>query len=174
MSRWLVGVFTREEDLLGAVADARERGFEIVDAFTPYAVHGLDQAMGLAPSRLTWACFCGGATGLSLAMLLEVWTSAFDWPLNVGGKPLVSLPAFVPVAFEMTILFAGLGVFFATLLRCGLVPGKRPRLALEGVTDDRFAVVLLEDDAAFDPAEARALFADHHAVSVEEREEGQP
>jgi hypothetical protein len=89
----------------------------------------------------------------------------------VGGKPLLSIPAFVPVAFELTILFAGLPTGAATLLRCGLRPLRRPRVALPRIADDRFALVLLEDDASFVLGEARALLERHGAVAVEEREE---
>jgi hypothetical protein len=170
--RFLIGSFGRAEDILRAAAAARAEGYEVVDAFTPYAVHGLDRAMGLRPSRLTFVCFAGGVAGLALAIWLEVWTSAFDWPLDVGGKPLLSFPAFVPVAFELTVLLAGLSVFLATIARSGLFPGKEPRLPLPRVTDDRFALVLLEGDAAFRPARARALLERHGALLVEEREEG--
>lgn len=169
--RLLTGTFVREADVLGATEAARTRGYQIVDVFSPYAIHGLDRAMGLAPSRLTWACFAGGVTGLSIAVALELWTSAVDWPLDVGGKPLASLPAFVPVAFELTILLAGLTVVAATFLRCGLVPGRRAELPIPRVTDDRFAVVLLENDAAFSASDARALFEQFGAVSVAESEE---
>jgi len=170
--RFLIGYFTRESDVLAATSAARERGYEIVDVHTPYAVHGLDRAMGLPPSRITFACFFGGVLGCGLAWWLQVFTSAQSWPLNVGGKPLVSGPAFVPVAFELTILFAGLTVFATTFARSRLFPGQRPRLALPGVTDDRFAIVLHMKDAAFSPGAARCLLEGHGAASVEEREEG--
>jgi hypothetical protein len=104
-------------------------------------------------------------------MGFQVWASATDWGLNVGGKPLNSIPAFVPVAFEMTILIAGLTVFVAMLLRSGLLPGREPKFVIPRVTDDRFALVICEDSASFSPTKVRELMTSLGAVKVEEREE---
>jgi hypothetical protein len=136
----MIAVFDNETDLLAATRATRDAGCEIVDVFTPYAVHGLDEAMGLRPSRLGWVCFLAGAAGAALALWAQYWTSAVDWPLNVGGKPFNSLPAFVPVIFELCVLFAALGVVLALLVRCGLRPGRRA-VVPPGVTDDRFVLV---------------------------------
>jgi len=171
--RFLLASFEREEDLLAATEAARARGYTIVDVFTPYAVHGLERAMGLAPSRLPWACFLGGATGLSIAIALQVWTSAVDWPLNVGGKPFVSGPAFVPVAFELTVLLAGLTAFAATFVRSGLYPGKRA-VVLPRTTDDRFTIALEDTGPSFSVVEARALLAAHHVAELSEMVEPAP
>src|SRR5260370_20334631 len=108
--RILVGSFANEEDILEAVRAARARGFRIADVYTPYAVHGLDQAMGLRPSRLPWACFAFGLLGVASALGFQFWTMAIDWPLHVRGQPWNSLPAYVPIAFECMVLGAGLGV----------------------------------------------------------------
>jgi hypothetical protein len=169
--RLLHGIFASEEDILGATEKAREHGYRIVDVYTPYAVHGLDRAMGLGPSRLSFACFLFGSGGLGTALALQLWTSAVDWPLNVGGKPWNSIPAFVPIMFELTVLFAGLGTVAALLFRARLFPGKTAVLAHPQVTDDRFVLVLHEDSAAFDADEVRALLAPHHPVAIEERVE---
>jgi hypothetical protein len=165
--RSLVVVFEREEDLLAAARAARAEGHALLDAFAPYPVHGLDEAMALRPSRIPYVGFAAGLLGLALGVALQVWTSAVDWPLDVGGKPRSSLPAFVPVAFELVILLAGLGAFAAFLLRggrSGLRPPVSPRLA-----DDRFALVLSEGREPWRLAEfgARAR-AEHRAVEVRE------
>lgn len=172
MSRLLIATFTEAGDVVRATRAARERGYDIVDVYTPFAVHGLDEAMGLPQSRLTWVCFFGGVVGVSVGMGFEIWSSAVSWPLNIGGKPLHSIPAFVPVAFEMTILLAGLSVFFATLLRCGLLPWRKAKLIVPRITDDRFAIVLAHG-AAFSRSEVEELFMGFGAVAIEEREEGQ-
>lgn len=170
--RLLIAWFEDEADLLEAVRESRQRQFTILDVFTPYAVHGLDQALGRRPSRLTWACFLFGALGLSIAMVLQIWTSEIDWPVNVGGKPFNSLPAFIPVAFELTVLFAALGTVLMLFVRTGLYPGKRPTKWFSRVTDDRFALVLIEADAAFDVNEATQVLRGLNAVDVQERVEG--
>jgi len=137
----VIAVFTDERTLLAATRAVRERGCDVVDVYTPYAVHGLDEAMGLRPSRLSWACLACGTVGAGLALWFQFWTSAVDWPLNVGGKPFNSLPAFVPVTFELCVLLAGLGVVAALFLRCRLWPGRPARLPDARATDDRFVLV---------------------------------
>jgi hypothetical protein len=168
----MVGVFTGERELLEVTRTVRERGLKIVDVYAPYAVHGLDKAMGLAPSRLPWVCFALGLFGAAFKVWFEYWTSAVDWPVNVGGKPWDSLPAFIPITFEVMVLFAGLSTVFAFFLVSRLYPGKKAVISDKGTTDDRFALVLEECDAAFDPDEVRALLESHGAVEVTERAEG--
>lgn len=167
--RYLVTEFGSEEDLLAATRCAHEHQYKIVDAYTPYAVHGLDEAMGIRPTRLAVVCLALGVTGAVAKLGFQIWTSAWDWPVNVGGKPLISLPAFVPVTFEVTVLFAGVGTVLAFLFRSRLFPGKRPEAVFRGVTDDKFALVLLEDDAAFDVTAVRRLFEPYHVLGMEER-----
>lgn len=170
MSRRLVlGVFADETDILGATRAAREQGLKIVDVYSPYAVHGLDRAMGLAPSRLPWVCFLAAVMGAVLKLWFEFWTTMVDWPMNVGGKPWNSLPAFVPVTFEVMVLSAGLSTVFAFLLTRRLWPGKKPTVPVAGVTNDRFVLVLEEADATFDLPQVRRLFSSFNALSIEER-----
>jgi Protein of unknown function (DUF3341) len=141
----LVAYFDDERRLLDGARAARAAGFEISDAFVPYAVHGLDEAMGLRRSRLPLVCFAAGLTGGALALSFELWTSASSWALNVGGKPFASVPAFIPVTFELTVLSAALASAGAFFFRSRLFPGKKGA-ALPRVTDDRFALVLERDD----------------------------
>jgi hypothetical protein len=163
--RYTAAYFENEDDLVAGAAAARRAGFEIHDAYTPLPVHGLDRAVALRPSRLTWIAFVAGAVGLVFALTLQVWTSAYDWPLNVGGKPFNSFPLFIPVAFELTVLFSGLiaiGVLFARN-RMWLFSKRR---VFERVTDDRFVLVLKQSDASFDIEKAVTLFARFHAINV--------
>jgi hypothetical protein len=164
----LLGTFEREEDLLRAAASARREGWSIADIYSPYPLHGSAEALGLPPSRLPRAAFLFGLLGVGTAFWFQIWTSAQDWPLNVGGRPLNSLPAFVPVGFEMMVLFAGLGTFATWLLVSRLYPGKSAAV-LPGVTDDRF-VLEVQGLANADVASLRQLFAECNATGVEERE----
>jgi len=174
MSRHVfLGIFEDEADIVAAAGESRARGFDIVDAFTPYAVHGLDRAMGLAPSWLPWACAALGAAGLAFATWFQFWTTARSWPINVGGRPWNSLPAFVPVMFELMVLSAGVGVVLTFLIARRLGPWRTPAIVDPRVTHDRFVLVL--DAGASDPRVVRRLFADHRAVAFEERDmEGRP
>lgn len=167
--RIFLAVFEREEDALGAARASREHGFTIVDVYSPYALHGMDEAMGLQPSKLPWVCFLLGLVGATFKVWFEYWTTAADWPLNVGGKPWDSLPAFVPVTFEVMVLLAGVSTVFAFFLVCRLFPGKRQALPIAGITDNRFLLVLEETDAAFDAAKVQQLFEEYNAIQIEER-----
>jgi hypothetical protein len=163
----IIAAFAGEKDLLEAVAAVRKRGWPVVEAYTPYAVHGLDTALGYSRSRLPVACFVCGLLGAALALGFQFWATATSWPLNVGGQPWNSLPAFVPVTFEAMVLCAGLGVVLALLLCCRLYPGKETALPMAGLTDNRFVLVLDETEVATSE-EVRGLLKEHHAVSVTE------
>lgn len=171
--RIFVGVFEDEDRVMDAVRASREQGLKIIDVHAPYPVHGLDKAMGLQPSKLPWVCFALGLFGAAFKVWFEFWTTAQAWPINVGGKPWNSLPAFVPVTFEVMVLFAGVSTVIAFLLHDGLLPGRRARLPVGGVTDNRFAILLEETDATFDSAAVRRLFERHGAVHTEERAEAE-
>ena len=167
--RLFVGVFDNEDDTLAAIRVSRRHGFKVVDVYAPYAVHGVEEAMGLSPSRLPWFVFAVGLLGAILKVWFEFWTTAVDWPVNVGGKPFNSLPAFVPVTFEVMVLFAAVGAVFSFFVVCRLFPGKRAVLPVAGVTDNRFAIVLEQTDSTFEVPEVRRLFDKLHAVHVEEQ-----
>ena len=169
--RVLIGIFATEDDILRVTETARLRGLRIVDVFAPYAVHGLDKAMGLERSKLPWVCFLLGLAGAAFKVWFEYWTTATDWPVNVGGKPWNSLPAFVPITFEVMVLFAGLSTVLAFFGMGRLWPGRKPTLLDPRVTNDRFALVLEEDNAAFDVDAVGRFLREHNALRVEEREQ---
>ena len=167
--RVLLATFEHEDDLLAATDAVRRGGFEIVDAFTPYAVHGLERAMGLRPSRLTWVCFLCGMTGALGMLWFEHWTASVWWPIDVGGKPWNSLPSDMPVAFEAAVLLAGFGSVFALFGVSRLFPGKQTTPIHPRVTDDRFVLVIDESDAAFDVDDVRVMLQEFNVVETEER-----
>jgi hypothetical protein len=169
--RVLIGIFDSEHAILEVTDSARRRGLKIVDVFAPYAVHGLDKAMGLQRSKLPWVCFALGLFGALFKVWFEYWTTASDWPVNVGGKPWNSLPAFVPITFEVMVLFAGISTVLAFLVMNRLFPGRRASVLDPRVTNDRFALVLEENNAAFDVKEVEQFLQEHHAIRVEEREQ---
>ena len=166
--RVLLATFEHEEDLLSAIEESGRRGYQVVDAFTPYAVHGLDRAMGLRPSRLSWVCFFFGMAGALGMLWFEHWIGAISWPIDVGGKPWNSLPSNVPVAFETAVLLAGFGSVFALFYAARLFPGRKPSPLLERVTDDRFVLALDEVDARFDIAGVEAMLKPFNLVELEE------
>jgi hypothetical protein len=128
-------------------------GFRKFDAFTPFPVHGLDRAIGLSPSYLPWLVLIAGISGACLAMLLMIWTSAYDYPLNVGGKPTWSIPAFIPITFEVTILFSGLVAVFGMFAINGMPKLHHPLHEIKQfakVTDDKFFILIEAQDKKYD------------------------
>jgi hypothetical protein len=166
LREFVVATFAEEHGLKEAVRRMRAHGFRIYDVYTPYPVHGLPELMALRPSRLPLVSFAAGAAGLATALALQFYTSVFDWPLNVGGKPANSTLAFIPISFELTVLFAGLATALALLVRCGLRPGARPAAFAPEATEDAFALVLRRRDATFDAGEARRLLLESGARQV--------
>lgn len=162
----LTGSFADQHELVEAAREARAMGFAVVDAFTPFAVHGLDEAAGIPPSRLPVVCFALGFAGGSAALAFQLWASVSDWPINIGGKSFAAAPALIPIAFEVTVLAAALGTVLAFLVRSRLHPGAPFEPAAPRVTDDRFALRLRVAEG--DLAAARALLTSRGAVDVEE------
>ncbi len=140
-SRVVLASFADEHDVLDAVRTLRTRGYTVRDVFSPHAIHGMDEAMGLRPTRLTWVCFVCGAIGLFGMLWFQNWANAVDWPINVGGKPWNSLPAEAPVAFEMLVLLAAFGSVIACLAVNRLYPGKADATPPRA-TDDRYVVAI--------------------------------
>ncbi len=170
MSRRILRVaFGEATRLPQAVAAARAEGHAVLDVVGPHAVHGLSEALGQRPSRLPWVCLGAGLVGLAGGLWLQVWTSAVSWPVDVGGKPAAQVEAYVPVAFELTVLLAGLLTVAAFFLR-----ERRSRLRLPAglaarATDDRFVLLLEARGAAYDPEDlGRRLREGYGALEVDE------
>jgi hypothetical protein len=167
---FVVGTFSEPDLLLAAVVSLRRERFRVYDVFAPYPIHGLDEAMAIRRTRLPLVTLVAGLAGLTLAAVFQFYTNVLDWPLNVGGKPNNSTLAFIPICFELTVLFGGLATVFALLVRARLYPGKREQLATEGVTDDCFALVLRRPDNFFETRRAHELLEQLGALWVEDKE----
>lgn len=166
----LCGIFDDEKKVIAAVRAAEAAKIPVHDVYTPFAVHGLDEAMGIRRSRLPWVCLVVGGLAGMFALGFQSWALAVSWPLNIGGKPFLAIPAFVPVTFEMTVLLGGLATVAAFLARCGLFPGKRARSPDPRVTDDRFLLAVARRDASIDPVAVRRFLSEHGAVEIFEKE----
>jgi mono/diheme cytochrome c family protein len=158
------------DEIISAAAKVREAGYSKWDCYTPMPVHGLDDAMGVKPTHLPWFTLCAGITGASLGVLMQWWMNAVDYPFLTSGKPQFSLPANIPIIFEMTILFAALTTFFAMWLMNNLPRWFSPLSHLERFarsTDDRFFIAIEASDPAFDAVGSEALLRDTGAHAVE-------
>ena len=141
----VVGYYFGPEEIIEATRRTRERGFQKFDSFTPFPVHGMDAALGIKRSCLPYLSFIAGATGLAIAFGLQVWTHYYSWPMNVGGKPLFALPAYVPILFELTVLLCGLataGGMFTLFLN---LPNFSKPIFHPDITNDRFALAIEVD-----------------------------
>jgi hypothetical protein len=166
----LVASFRQVDGLLTAVRRARREMLRVYDVFAPFPIHGLDEAMGIRHTRLPKVTLLAGLTGLATALTLQFYTNVLDWPLNVGGKPDNTTLAFIPICFELTVLFGGLATVAAFLLRARLYPGKKAWLVNPGVTNDVFALVLRKPSEEETHQRALALLKDCGAASVTENE----
>ena len=113
---YLVGIFDDEDVLLHAVEQIRDKGVKIEEVYSPFPVHGLDEVLGYKRSRLPIAAFLFGLTGTGLALLMQIWMLGYDWPMIIGGKNFASLPPFIPVTFELTVLLSALGMVATFLI----------------------------------------------------------
>jgi hypothetical protein len=139
---FLVGVFDNEEVLLDGISKVRSTGLKIHDVFSPFPVHGIDDALGLKKSRLPRAAFLFGLTGTSLALTMQIWMLGYDWPMIIGGKNFASLPPFIPVTFELTVLLAALGMVATFMIVSDLKPYKWPRQFDVRSTDDKHVMAI--------------------------------
>ncbi len=140
--KYISVVFEDEEPMLRAVYKIQEHNEQILDVFTPFPVHGLDKALGMKRTRIPVAGFICGAIGGLLGFLFQAWVFTVDYPLVFGGKPYLSVPSFIPVTFEMTILFTALGVVSGLLIRSRLRPVKKFEPINDRITDDRFVILV--------------------------------
>lgn len=152
-SKVIHALYTDDDLLLQAVRQVREARYSIREIYTPFPVHGLDKAMGLAPTRLAITSFIYGIIGLAVAVAMMNFIMIEDWPMDIGGKPSFSfiqnMPAFVPIMFELTVFFAAHLMVFTFFMRSKLWPFKSAENPDVRTTDDHFLmeVILGNHDA---------------------------
>ncbi len=164
----VVSEFTDVDSLMAACRRVRDAGYTKADAFTPFPVHGIDKALGIKPTVLPWIALVCGLTGTTIALLMQIsmnsdWLDDFSYPYIISGKPYISLPAFIPVTFELTILLASFGTFFGMWALNGLPRFSNPMFTSERfdrVTDDTFFLYIPATDARFNEEGAKALMGD--------------
>lgn len=144
----IFGLYDDEEALKSAVRKANADHLEIMDVFTPFPVHGLDPLLGLTESRLHIAGFVYGLTGTLTAFLGMTWIMARDWPAIFGGKPYWPILSFVPITFELTVLFASIGMVVTFYVINGLGPGIKHAVLHPRITDDKFCLAFRADGLA--------------------------
>lgn len=165
VKKFIVGSFDDEAVLFPAVKSVRKSGYKIYDIYTPFPIHGLDKAMGLRDTSLHTAGFIYAAIGTATALGFISWALAVDWQIVFGGKPFFSLPAWIPIMFELTVLFSSVGMVLTFCYLCQLAPFvKKDHFNLRS-TDDLF-VMVLESTARTNDAETIAFLESLGAKDV--------
>jgi hypothetical protein len=139
---FVVGIFDDEDVLLEGVKKVRASGIRIHEVYSPFPVHGLDEALGYSRTRLPIAAFLFGMTGTILALVMQFWMLGYDWPMIIGGKNFASLPPFIPVTFELTVLLSALGMVATFLIVSDMKPYKWPRQFDVRSTDDKHVMAI--------------------------------
>ena len=167
VKKFVVACYDDEATLFPAVEKVKDSGYKIHDVYTPFPVHGLDVAMGLAPTRIAITSFLYGLVGLVVSVVLMNYIMIEDWPQNIGGKPSFSyienMPAFVPIMFELTVFFAAHLMVITFYLRSRMWPFKKAENPDVRTTDDHF---LMEISAGANVEEQLELLKDTGAVEI--------
>jgi mono/diheme cytochrome c family protein len=163
--------FSDEHKLLEAARKVRDSGYTDTDAFTPFPVHGIDEALGIKPTKLPFIVLCCGLTGLSLALLMQWWMNGVDYMYIISGKPFGITPASIPVAFEMTILFSAFSTFLGMIALNGLPRFSNPVFTsarFDRATDDKFFLYVSAKDKYYNRESVRELLAGSSPDHLEE------
>jgi hypothetical protein len=162
--------FKDATELYYACEKVRDAGFKNWDAHSPFPIHGLDGAMGMGRSHVPWIVLVGGLTGAAAGMAMQWWTSAVDYPIYIAAKPMFSWQAFIPVTFEIMVLFAALGAVFGMFALNKLPQLYHPLFRserFEGVTDDRFFISIEAQDANYQEGATADFLSEIGATHVE-------
>lgn len=165
----VIGRFDDARELVRASRRVHAAGYRRLDAYSPYPVHGLARAIGFRSTRLSWIVLLGGLAGAAGGFALQYWITVIEYPLNVGGRPLNSWPAFMPVTFETTILVAALSAVLGMLALNGLPRPHHPLFAIpqfDAVARDGFFLCVEARDPQFKKQEVRNLLAECGAKEV--------
>lgn len=167
MNKYITAYYDDEEDLLRGLKQIKAQGIEVADVLTPFPVHGLDKALGMSRSKLTRVAFAGGAVGAIIGFGFQAWVFTQAYPLNFGGKPFFAVPSFIPVTFEMAVLFAAFSMVFAFLISNKIGPGAKTVIHDERITDDRFLLVVnVQDEENAHTIEAVLNDAGAHGITL--------
>lgn len=149
----LMAEFDDPEDLIEAAERAHAEGYQRMDAYTPYPVHGLSEALGVRPTRLPSLVLIGGITGGLAGYGLQYWAAVLEYPYNIGGRPFHSWPSFIPITFETTVLLAAFAAVFGMLALNGLPQPYHPVFNVprfELATRTHFFLCIEATDPKFD------------------------
>lgn len=170
----VLGEFDNVDGVLSAARKVREAGYKVWDVHSPFPIHGIDAVIGIRPTILPWLVLCGGLTGLTTGLVMQWWMNAYDYKIIASGKPFWSLPANIPIIFELTVLFSALTAVFGMLALNRLPLLYNPVFKIKRfrrVTNDRFFILIDASDPEFDPARTPEFLTSLGALSIERVED---
>jgi len=165
----LLAEFEQPDDLIHAAAKAHEAGYRKMDAYTPFPVHGLTEALGIPRTRLPVLVFMGGCCGAIVGFMLQYWTMSIDYPLNIGGRPANSIPSWVVITFECTILFAALTTVLGMIGLNRLPQPYHPVFNVPAFTKASkggFFLCIESNDPNYDEVKTAEFLRSQHSASV--------
>jgi len=165
-TNYLLGVYEDEDVLLNAIKKVRETGIKIEEVFSPFPVHGIEEALGYKRSWLSIAAFIFGLIGTSLALTMQIGMMGLDWPMIIGGKDFIAIPSFIPVTFELTVLLASFGMVGTFFTISNLKPWGKPRIYDLRITDDKHVMAVDLDANAKEEAEIKKILEESGASEV--------
>ena len=165
----LIGKYWDPEAVLEGLDKLTSQGVRIFDVFSPFPIHGVDPYLGSKRTRLTVAAFIYGCMGFLTAVTMMSLIYGVVWPMNIGGKPALAFPSFVPITFELTVLFAAHGMVITFFIVGSYWPGKRARLLDIRQTDDVF-IIAIDKSKVTDEAAVKAVFEQTGAYDISETE----
>ncbi len=168
-NNFLLGIYEDEDVLLSAVKKIRSGGVKIHEVFSPYPIHGLDTALGYKRTRLPIAAFMFGFLGTMLALLMQGYMLAIDWPMIIGGKNYVSV-TYVPVTFELTVLLSALGMVGTFLVVSNMKPWGKPRIFDIRSTDDKHVMAIDLDENKASAEEITSILNESGASEVNSKQ----
>ncbi|MDZ4711159.1 MAG: quinol:electron acceptor oxidoreductase subunit ActD [bacterium] len=167
----LAALYNTPNEIIEAASVVAGKGYEKFDVYTPYPLHGMDDAMGMKESKVGVVSFIFGVTGTCLALLMIWWMSEVDYPNIIGGKPFFSLPPSIPITFEATILLTGLATVFGMLILFNKIPKINSPLNdtpfMKNVTSDKYGLVIKADDDKFVETDVKNLYLSTGAYEVQ-------
>ena len=167
-TNYLLGKFWDPDKTMEALKQLHAKGVRVHDVFTPFPLHGIEPYLGLKRSRLTISAFVYGALGFLSGIAMMFYMFGIDWPMNIGGKPFVPWIDFVPITFEMTVLFAAHGMVITFFIVANYWPGKQAKLMDDRQTDDVFVIAIHEEDV-MNRIEIESIFHTNGAYEVTEK-----
>ena len=165
-TNYVLGVYEDEDVLLDAIRQVRSEGVNIEEVYSPFPVHGIDDALGYKRSWMSIAAFLFGMLGTSLALTMQIGMMYADWPMIIGGKDTLPLPSFIPVTFEMTVLLAAFGMVGTFFVTANLKPWGKPRIYDARITDDKHVMAVDLDANSKSEGDIKSVLSSSGASEV--------